>query len=59
LPTELYLHAVELEVALERLESAGAPVLSALAPRVWGDEVAYFADPSASVLALARPLAAE
>jgi predicted enzyme related to lactoylglutathione lyase len=56
LPTELYFHAAALEETLGDLEAAGARLLSPLAPRPWGDEVAYFADPSGNVLALARPL---
>ncbi len=56
LPTELYLRALDLEAAVARLESAGARRLPALAPRAWGDEVVYFADPAGNVLALARPL---
>lgn len=56
LPTELYLRALDLEAAIERLESAGARQLSALSPRAWGDEVVYFADPAGNILALARPL---
>ncbi len=58
-PTELYLRAFDLEAAIERLRSAGARRLSPLAPRAWGDEVAYFADPAGNVLALARPLEGE
>ena len=56
LPTELYLHAAALEEAVARVEAAGARLLAPLAPRPWGDEVVYFADPSGNVLALARPL---
>ena len=54
-PTELYFHADDLEAAIERLRRAGARELSALAPRDWGDEAAYFADPDGNVLVLARP----
>lgn len=54
--TELYLHCDELEAAMERAAAAGARPLSRLAPRDWGDEVAYFADPEGNVVALARPL---
>jgi predicted enzyme related to lactoylglutathione lyase len=57
-PTELYLYAEDLPVAIGRVAHAGARPLSALAPRPWGDEVAYFADPEGNVLALARPLKA-
>jgi catechol 2,3-dioxygenase-like lactoylglutathione lyase family enzyme len=55
-PTELYCYADDLPSAIERLESAGARLLSLLTPRSWGDEVAYFADPDGNVIALARPL---
>lgn len=56
--TELYLHADELDDAIARAVAAGARVLSPRAPRAWGDEVAYLADPEGHVLALHRPLAA-
>lgn len=54
-PTELYLHATDLEAAIARVEGAGARTLSALAPRDWGDDAAYFADPDGHVIVLARP----
>jgi len=52
--TELYLFPDHLEAVAERLASAGGRLLSALARRDWGDEVAYFADPDGNILALAR-----
>jgi predicted enzyme related to lactoylglutathione lyase len=55
-PTELYFYADDLRPAIERLKRAGARELSALAHRPWGDEAAYFADPSGNVLVMARPL---
>jgi len=55
-PTELYFHTENVEAAIARLEDAGARPLSPLAPRDWGDEAAYFADPSGNVLVVARPL---
>jgi predicted enzyme related to lactoylglutathione lyase len=54
-PIELYFHTDDLAAAIDRLTSAGARVLSPLAVRPWGDEAAYFADPSGNVLVLARP----
>jgi predicted enzyme related to lactoylglutathione lyase len=53
-PFELYLHADDLDAAIERLRAAGARELSPRAPRPWGDEAAYFADPSGNVLVVAR-----
>ena len=53
-PTELYFYADDPALAIARLRSAGARELSAWAARPWGDQVAYFADPSGNVLALAR-----
>jgi len=53
--TELYLFPDDLEATLDRLVAAGARPLSPLAPRAWGDEVAYLADPDGTVIALARP----
>lgn len=56
--TEIYLHCSDLDVAASRLEGAGACQLSPRAPRDWGDEAAYFADPDGNVLVVARPMAA-
>jgi catechol 2,3-dioxygenase-like lactoylglutathione lyase family enzyme len=55
-PAELYFFVDDMDVALDRLRTAGARELSPLAPRDWGHEVAYVADPDGFVLALARPL---
>lgn len=54
--TELYLHCDELEALIERIRAAGGQVLTPLAPRSWGDEAAYFADPDGNVIAVGRPL---
>lgn len=54
--TEVYFWVEELTPWLERLAAAGARLLSAAAPRPWGDEAAYFADPDGNVLVVARPL---
>ncbi len=53
--TELYFQCSDLEGVIERLKTAGARELSPLAPRDWGDEAAYYADPDGNVLAVARP----
>ena len=53
--TELYFYTDDMDAALTRLRDAGARELSPLAPRPWGDEAAYFADPSGVVLVVARP----
>ena len=52
--TELYVYPDDLDATAARLVAAGARPLSALAPRDWGDEVAYFADLDGNVIALAR-----
>lgn len=54
--TELYFYADDVEAASAALVAAGARCLSPLAPRPWGDEAAYFADPSGNVLVVARAL---
>lgn len=54
-PTELYFQVEALGPVVERLQRAGARLLSPPALRDWGDEVAYFADPDGNVLAVARP----
>ena len=56
--TEIYLRCDDLPAAIERIRAAGGRELSPLAPRDWGDEAAYFADPDGNVLVLARPLPA-
>jgi predicted enzyme related to lactoylglutathione lyase/GNAT superfamily N-acetyltransferase len=55
--TEIYLLCGDLDHAIARLEAAGARALSGRAPRPWGDEAAYFADPEGNVLVVARPCA--
>ncbi len=50
---ELYLGVADLDVACTRILAAGGRALSAAAPRLWGDTVAYFADPDGHVIALA------
>lgn len=54
--TELYLHCENVDGALARATAAGARLLSPRAPRPWGDEAAYVADPEGNVVAFARPL---
>jgi len=53
-PTELYFYADDIEHAIALIRAAGARELSALAPRAWGDEAAYFSDPDGNVIVLAR-----
>jgi predicted enzyme related to lactoylglutathione lyase len=53
---ELYLYVDDPVSALERVVSAGARRLSAVAPRPWRDEAGYAADPEGNVVAVARPL---
>lgn len=55
-PFELYLHTEDLDAAIDRVLAAGGRALGPRAPRPWGDEVAYFADPAGTVVVLARPL---
>ena len=54
--TELYVMVDDLETAIEKLRAAGARALSRRAPREWGHEAAYFADPDGNVVAVARPV---
>lgn len=56
--TELYFYPDDVQEAVRCLLAAGARKLSDLAPRDWGDEAAYFADPDGNVITVARPLAA-
>ena len=55
-PTELYFRCDDLDAAIARLEHAGARCLSPRAPRDWGDEAAYYADPDGNVVVVARSL---
>jgi catechol 2,3-dioxygenase-like lactoylglutathione lyase family enzyme len=50
---ELYLRVADASVWVERAVAAGAPVLSALADRDWGERVAYLRAPGGHVLAIA------
>jgi predicted enzyme related to lactoylglutathione lyase len=53
-PVELYLSVDDLPGCVDRVRAAGGRLLSDPAPRDWGDEVAYFADPAGNVVAVAR-----
>jgi predicted enzyme related to lactoylglutathione lyase len=57
--TEIYFHVDDVDDAVKRLAAAGARLLSALAPRDWGDLAAYFADPDGNVIVVARPTTAD
>lgn len=54
--TELYVMVDDLARAIEQVKAAGGRPLSRRAPREWGHEAAYFADPDGNVVALARRL---
>lgn len=56
---ELYLRVEDPRAALERVVTAGGRLLAAVAPRRWGDEAGYAADPEGNVVAVSRPLEAE
>ncbi len=53
--TEVYLHCDDLHAAVARAQRAGGRLLSAAAPREWGDDAAYLADPDGNVVVLATP----
>jgi len=52
--TELYFHFDNADEVMQRLTDAGAPLLSPMQQRDWGDQAAYFADPDGNVLVIAR-----
>ena len=52
--TELYLIVDDPDAHLQRAVAAGADLLSPLAMRDWGDEVAYCRAPDGVILGLAR-----
>jgi predicted enzyme related to lactoylglutathione lyase len=53
---ELYLRVDDPRPALDRLVAAGGRLLTPVAPRPWGDEAGYVADPEGNVVAVSRPL---
>jgi len=53
-PAYLYVRVEDVEATAARVEAAGGRPLSALAPRSWGEEAAWFADPDGNVVAVAR-----
>lgn len=52
--TELYFRVADVDVACTCLAAAGGRLLSGLAPRPWGERVAYYADPDGNVIAVAQ-----
>jgi catechol 2,3-dioxygenase-like lactoylglutathione lyase family enzyme len=54
-PAYVYVRVEDADAAVSRLEEAGGRPLSALAPRSWGHEAAWFADPDGNVIAVAQP----
>ncbi|MBW2462799.1 MAG: VOC family protein [Deltaproteobacteria bacterium] len=54
--TEIYLQQENLDACIAKLEAHGAKKLSERAPRPWGDEAAYYADPDGNVVVVAAPL---
>jgi catechol 2,3-dioxygenase-like lactoylglutathione lyase family enzyme len=54
--TELYFTVDDVDAAVEAARTAGARLLSAAAPRAWGDRVGYVADPDGNVIAFASAL---
>lgn len=50
---ELYLRRPDAAEVLDRVEPAGGTLLQRLAPRPWGETVAYALDPDGHVLAVA------
>jgi uncharacterized protein len=54
---ELYLWVDDPRDALDRIVSAGGRLLAPVAPRTWGDEAGYAADPEGNVVAVALELA--
>ena len=55
-PAYLYVRVPDVRGTITRLEEAGAQPLAPLAPRAWGEEAAWFADPDGNVVAVAQPL---
>jgi predicted enzyme related to lactoylglutathione lyase len=53
-PAYLYVRVPDVREAVAKREEAGARPLAPLAPRSWGDEAAWFADPDGNVVAVAQ-----
>jgi predicted enzyme related to lactoylglutathione lyase len=53
-PAYLYVRVPDVRTTIARLEEAGARPLAPLAPRSWGEEAAWFADPDGNVVAVAQ-----
>jgi predicted enzyme related to lactoylglutathione lyase len=53
-PAYLYVRVPDVRTTMARLDEAGARRLAPLAPRSWGEEAAWFADPDGNVVAVAQ-----
>ena len=53
-PAYVYVRVEDVETAATRVEEAGGRLLSPLAPRSWGEDAAWFADPDGNVIAVAQ-----
>jgi catechol 2,3-dioxygenase-like lactoylglutathione lyase family enzyme len=53
-PAYLYVRVPDVHETIARLDQAGARTLAPLAPRSWGEEAAWFADPDGNVVAVAQ-----
>jgi catechol 2,3-dioxygenase-like lactoylglutathione lyase family enzyme len=53
-PAYLYVRVPDVHETIARLDQAGARPLAPLAPRSWGEEAAWFADPDGNVVAVAQ-----
>ena len=56
-PAYLYVRVPDVRTTIARLDEAGARLLAPLAPRSWGEEAAWFADPDGNVVAVAQAAA--
>jgi predicted enzyme related to lactoylglutathione lyase len=53
-PAYVYVRVADVESTVARVEHAGGRPLSQLAPRSWGENAAWFADPDGNVIAVAQ-----
>ena len=54
-PAYLYVRVDDVQETAARVEAAGGRPLSPLAPRSWGEQAAWYADPDGNVVAVAQP----
>ena len=58
-PTYVYVRVDDVRATIAKIEAAEGRALSPLAPRAWGEEAAWFADPDGNVIGVGAALPVE